>query len=166
MRCKASPALRLTDAEIGLSASLYVAGAVAGALLFGWLTDRSGRRRLFNVTLGVYLVATALTAFSTDFWTFALFRMLTGAGIGGEYAAINSAIQELIPARYRGRTDLVVNGSFWIGAALGAGGAVVLLDPASSPPTSAGASRSASARRSGSSSSVCAASSPRARAGC
>ena len=126
---KASPALGLDDAEIGLSASLYVAGAVTGALFFGWLTDRYGRRRLFNVTLGVYLLATAATAFSTDFWIFALFRMLTGAGIGGEYAAINSAIQELIPARYRGRTDLVVNGSFWIGAALGAGGAVVLLEP-------------------------------------
>jgi MFS family permease len=126
---KASPALRLTDAEIGLSASLYVAGAVSGAVLFGWLTDRHGRRRLFNVTLGVYLLATAATAFSTDFWTFAIFRMLTGAGIGGEYAAINSAIQELVPARYRGRTDLVVNGSFWIGAALGAAGTVVLLEP-------------------------------------
>jgi MFS family permease len=126
---KASPALALGDAEIGLAASLYVAGAVGGAMLFGWLTDRYGRRRLFNVTLGVYLLATAATAFSTDFWTFALFRMLTGAGIGGEYAAINSAIQELIPARYRGRTDLVVNGSFWIGAALGAGGTVILLEP-------------------------------------
>jgi len=126
---KASPSLRLTDAEIGLSASLYVAGAVSGALLFGWLTDRYGRRRLFNVTLGVYLLATAATAFSTDFWTFAIFRMLTGAGIGGEYAAINSAIQEFVPARHRGRTDLVVNGSFWIGAALGAAGAVVLLEP-------------------------------------
>ena len=126
---KASPALRLTDAEIGLSASLYVAGAVTGGLFFGWLTDRYGRRRLFNVTLGLYLLATAATAFSTDFWTFAIFRMLTGAGIGGEYVAINSAIQELIPARYRGRTDLLVNGSFWIGAALGAGGAVVLLEP-------------------------------------
>jgi MFS family permease len=126
---KASPALHLGDAEIGLAASLYVAGAVSGAMLFGWLTDRYGRRRLFNVTLGLYLVATAATAFSTDFWTFALFRLLTGAGIGGEYAAINSAIQELIPARFRGRTDLLVNGSFWIGAALGAGGAVVLLEP-------------------------------------
>jgi MFS family permease len=126
---KASPALRLDDAQIGLSASLYVAGAVSGAVLFGWLTDRYGRRRLFSVTLGLYLLATAATAFSSDFRTFALFRMLTGAGIGGEYAAINSAIQELIPARYRGRTDLIVNGSFWIGAALGAGGAVVLLQP-------------------------------------
>ena len=163
---KASPALRLDDAEIGLSASLYLAGAVAGALLFGWLTDRFGRRRLFIVTLGLYLLATAATAFSTDFWSFALFRVLTGAGIGGEYAAINSAIQELIPARYRGRTDLVVNGSFWIGAALGAVGAVVLLEPGLlRRPTWAGASRSGSARRSASSSCSCAASFPRARAG-
>ena len=93
-----------------------------------------GRKRLFNITLGVYLVATAATAFATDFWTFALFRFLTGAGIGGEYAAINSAIQELIPARQRGRTDLVINGSFWIGAALGAVGSVVLLHPGLLPP--------------------------------
>jgi len=131
---KSSPQLHLTDAQIGLSASLYLVGAVSGAIIFGWLTDKLGRRRLFNVTLGLYLCATALTAFSTDFYTFALFRMLTGAGIGGEYAAINSAIQELIPARYRGHTDLVVNGSFWIGAALGAGGAVVLLQPGFLPP--------------------------------
>ena len=86
------------------------------------------------VTLGMYLVATAATAFAWDFWSFALFRVLTGAGIGGEYAAINSAIQELIPARYRGRTDLAVNGSFWVGAALGAVGAVVLLQPGLLPP--------------------------------
>lgn len=131
---KSSPALHLSDAQIGLSASLYVAGAVGGAMFFGWLTDRYGRRRMFSVTLGVYLVATALTAFAQDFASFALFRLLTGAGIGGEYAAINSAIQELIPARYRGRTDLLVNGSFWIGAALGALGAVVLLEPGRLPP--------------------------------
>jgi MFS family permease len=126
---KDSAVLRLTDEQIGLSASFYLVGAVTGALGFGWLADRLGRKRLFNITLGVYLVATALTAFSTDFFTFALFRALTGAGIGGEYAAINSAIQELIPARYRGRIDLLVNGSFWVGAALGACGAVVLLQP-------------------------------------
>jgi MFS family permease len=126
---KSSPTLRLSDAQIGLAASLYVIGAVCGALVFGWLADRWGRRRLFFMTLGLYLVATALTAFSTGFASFALFRLLTGAGIGGEYSAINSAIQELIPARYRGRTDLLVNGSFWIGAALGAAGAVVLLRP-------------------------------------
>lgn len=126
---KSSPLLHLTDAQIGFSASLYLIGAVSGALYFGWLTDRLGRRRLFNVTLGLYLLATALTAFSTNFYWFALFRLLTGAGIGGEYAAINSAIQELIPARFRGHTDLLVNGSFWIGAALGACGAVILLQP-------------------------------------
>jgi MFS family permease len=89
---------------------------------------------LFNITLGLYLLATTLTAFSTDFYTYVLFRMLTGAGIGGEYAAINSAIQELIPARFRGHTDLGVNGSYWVGAALGAGGSVILLKPGFLPP--------------------------------
>ena len=131
---KASPVLELTDAQVGLSASAYLAGAVLGALLFGWLTDRFGRKRLFFVTLGVYVLATGATAFSTDFATFALFRFLTGAGIGGEYSAINSAIQELIPARYRGRTDLGVNGSFWVGAALGAISSSVLLEPGRLPP--------------------------------
>jgi MFS family permease len=131
---KASPALQLDDAQVGLSASAYLAGAVLGALLFGWLTDRFGRKRLFFVTLGVYVVATGATALSTDFATFALFRFLTGAGIGGEYSAINSAIQELIPARYRGRTDLGVNGSFWVGAALGAVSSSVLLEPGRLPP--------------------------------
>src|SRR5262249_31743685 len=114
-----SPVLHFTPAEVGLVATAYLAGAVAGALVFGYLTDRPGRRKLFFITLGLYLTATAATALSWDFWSFALFRVLTGAGIGGEYAAINSAIQELIPARYRGRTDLAVNGSFWVGAALG-----------------------------------------------
>ncbi|WP_049622084.1 MFS transporter [Frateuria defendens] len=126
---KSSPVLHLTDAQVGLAASCYLAGAVGGALGFGWLTDRFGRKRLFNVTLGLYLLATAATAFSPGFGIFALCRALTGAGIGGEYAAINSAIQELVPARYRGRTDLAINGSFWLGAALGALGAVLLLDP-------------------------------------
>jgi MFS family permease len=130
---QASPTLRLSDAQIGASASSYLAGAVGGALLFGWLADRLGRKRLFTVTLGLYLLATAATACSWDFASFALFRALTGAGIGGEYAAINSAIQELTPARYRGRTDLIVNGSFWLGAALGAGGAVALLQPGMLP---------------------------------
>jgi MFS family permease len=126
---KSSPMLALTDLQVGLSASAYVAGAVLGALLFGWLADRHGRKRLFNITLGLYLLATALTAFSWSFQSFAIFRFLTGAGIGGEYTAINSAIQELIPARYRGRVDLIINGSFWVGAALGALGAVLLLSP-------------------------------------
>ena len=101
-----------------------------GAIFFGWLTDRLGRKRLFFITLAVYLVATAATAFSWNLWSFVLFRFLTGAGIGGEYTAINSTIQELIPSRVRGWTDLVINGSFWIGAALGAAGSIVLLDPA------------------------------------
>jgi MFS family permease len=129
-----SPVLHFSSTEIGLVASAYLAGAVGGALLFGYLTDRFGRKRLFMVTLGLYLAATAASAFSWDFWSFALFRALTGAGIGGEYAAINSAIQELTPARYRGRTDLAINGSFWVGAALGALGAVILLAPGRLPP--------------------------------
>src|SRR5215510_2272713 len=127
---KQSPQLQFSNADVGVAASAYLIGAVLGAVFFGWLTDRLGRKRLFFITLAVYLVATAATAFSWDIWSFALFRFLTGAGIGGEYTAINSTIQELIPARYRGWTDLVINGSFWIGAALGATGAIVLLDPA------------------------------------
>jgi MFS family permease len=129
-----SPALHFDAVEVGLVGSAYLTGAVSGAVLFGYLTDRLGRRKLFFITLGVYLVATAATACSWDFWSFALFRFLTGAGIGGEYAAINSAIQEFIPARFRGRIDLAINGSFWIGAALGAGAAVVLLEPGRLPP--------------------------------
>ncbi|QDE38569.1 MFS transporter [Luteibacter pinisoli] len=125
---KSSPVLHLTDMQVGLAGSIYLVGAVSGALFFGWLTDRLGRKKLFTLTLGLYLAATAATALSPSFAVFALFRLLTGAGIGGEYAAINSAIQELIPARYRGHTDLVINGSFWLGAALGALGAVGLLD--------------------------------------
>ncbi len=131
---KESPVLQLTNAEVGLASSFYLAGAVLGALLFGWLTDRLGRKRLFFITLAVYLVATAATAFSWNFASFALFRFLTGAGIGGEYTAIASTIQEFVPARYRGHTDLIINGSFWIGAALGAGGSIVLLDPSFLPP--------------------------------
>jgi MFS family permease len=131
---KASPSLHLSDAQIGESASFYLTGAVGGAFLFGWLTDRLGRKKLFFVTLGLYLLATAATALSPSARMFMLFRFLTGAGIGGEYTAINSAIQELIPARYRGQTDLVINGSFWIGAALGALGAVLLLQPGLLPP--------------------------------
>ena len=121
--------LQFSNADVGLAASAYLAGAVLGALFFGWLTDRLGRKKLFFITLAVYLCATAATAFSWNFWSFALFRFLTGAGIGGEYAAINSTIQELVPARVRGWTDLVINGSFWLGAAIGALGAIVLLDP-------------------------------------
>jgi MFS family permease len=124
-----SPVLHFTAAEVGLVGSAYLIGAITGAVLFGYLTDRFGRKRLFMVTLGIYLMATAATAFSWDFWSFAVFRFLTGAGIGGEYTAINSAIQELIPARFRGRTDLAINGSFWLGAAVGAGAAIVFLEP-------------------------------------
>ncbi len=125
-----SPQLHLTAEQVGLTGSAYLIGAVLGSLFFGHLTDRLGRKKLFNVTLGVYLVATAATAFSWNFESFLFFRFLTGAGIGGEYSAINSAIQELIPARLRGRIDLAINGSFWIGAAAGALVSVPLLDPA------------------------------------
>lgn len=127
---KQSPTLKFSNTDVGLVASAYLAGAVAGAVLFGWLTDRFGRKRLFFVTLGVYLCATIATAFAWNFWSFAVFRFLTGAGIGGEYTAINSTIQELIPSRVRGWTDLAINGSFWVGAAIGAAASIVLLDPA------------------------------------
>jgi MFS family permease len=131
---KESPVLRFSNADVGIAASAYLAGAVLGALFFGWLTDRLGRKKLFFITLAVYLCATAATAFSWNLASFMLFRFLTGAGIGGEYAAINSTIQELVPARVRGWTDLVINGSFWIGAAVGAVASIVLLDPALLPP--------------------------------
>ena len=127
---KESPVLHFSNTDIGLASSAYLAGAVLGAIFFGWLTDRLGRKKLFFITLTVYLLATAATATSWNIASFALFRFLTGAGIGGEYAAINSTIQELIPARVRGWSDLVINGSFWIGAAMGALGSLVLLDPA------------------------------------
>ncbi|MGI9113627.1 MAG: MFS transporter [Chthoniobacterales bacterium] len=121
--------LNLSDAQVGASATCYLAGAVIGALLFGYGTDRLGRKRLFFVTVAVYLCATAATAFSWNFASYAVFRAITGAGIGGEYAAINSAIDELIPARVRGRVDLMINGSYWIGAALGSAATLWLLDP-------------------------------------
>jgi len=130
---KQSPVLQFTNIDIGLASSAYLAGAVLGALFFGWLTDRIGRKKLFFITLTVYLLATAATAFSWNFWSFMVFRFLTGAGIGGEYTAINSTIQELIPARVRGWTDLVVNGSFWVGAAIGAVASIALLNPALLP---------------------------------
>ena len=126
---KESPTLQFSNFDVGFSNSAYLAGAVLGALGFGWLTDRIGRKKLFFITLALYLTATAATALSWSVASYALFRFLTGAGIGGEYTAINSTIQELVPARYRGWTDLVINGSFWIGAAIGATSAIVLLDP-------------------------------------
>ena len=122
-------ALNLTVAEVGASATFYLIGAVVGAILFGYGTDRLGRKKLFFITVSVYLCATAATAFSWNFASYAFFRAITGAGIGGEYAAINSAIDELIPARVRGRVDLMINGSYWIGAAVGAGATLWLLDP-------------------------------------
>src|SRR5580700_4601569 len=109
--------ISITTAQVGDAASIYILGACLGALVFGYLTDRLGRRRLFLVTLGIYLVATVLTATSRDAWMFFAFRFFTGMGIGGEYAAINSAIDELIPARVRGTVDLLVNGSYWLGTA-------------------------------------------------
>jgi MFS family permease len=127
---KASPHLHFSDSDVGLASTFYLIGAVLGALVFGWMTDRLGRRLLFFITLGLYLVSAAATAFAWDLASFCLFRMLTGAGIGGEYSAVNSTIQEMIPARYRGWTDLAINGSFWIGGALGAASSIVLLDPA------------------------------------
>ena len=127
-----SPSLHFTPSDIGLAASLYLAGAIIGALFFAWLTDRLGRRPMFFITLGVYLVFTAATALSWNLASFCLFRFLTGAGIGGENSAVNSTIQEMIPARYRGWTDLAIIGrsgsaarlapshrsSFWIQAGL------------------------------------------------
>jgi MFS family permease len=121
--------LNFTDSEIGLTASAYLAGAIIGALVFGRLTDVFGRKRLFLITLGVYLTATVLTAASWNFASFAIFRAFTGAGIGGEYAAGNSAIDELIPARVRGRTDLAINSSYWGGTVFGSLLTLVMLNP-------------------------------------
>ncbi len=122
--------LHLTHAEVGLTASAYLAGSVVGALLFSYLTDRQGRKKWFMITLALYLLATVLTAFSWDLFSFMFFRFLTGAGIGGEYAAINSAIDELIPARNRGHTDLAINGTWWLGSAAGGLLTLLLLNPA------------------------------------
>ena len=121
--------LHLTEAEVGLTASAYLAGSVGGAFLFSYLIDRQGRKKWFMLTLLLYLVATVLTAFSWNLWSFMVFRFFTGAGIGGEYSAINSAIDELIPARARGHTDLAINGSWWLGTAAGALLTIPLLNP-------------------------------------
>lgn len=127
--------LGFSDAQLGLSGTYYLLGSVLGALAFGYLTDRLGRKKLFSITLVLYLSATLATAFSWNFASFTLFRALTGAGIGGEYAAVNSAVDELIPARLRGYVDLLVNSTFWIGAALGSGASLVLLDTGILSPT-------------------------------
>src|ERR1700761_1028356 len=111
---EASPTLRFDASDVGVAASSYVAGAVLGALFFGWLTDRLGRKKLFFITIVVYLVATAMTGLAWNGFAFFVFRFFTGCGIGGEYSAINSTIQELVPARYRGQLDLTINGSFWV----------------------------------------------------
>jgi MFS family permease len=124
-----STGLGMSSFQVGFAGAAYVAGACLGALFFGQLTDRFGRKKLFLVTLGLYTVATVLTAFSmSPIWYFAC-RFLTGSGIGGEYAAINSAIDELIPKKYRGRVDVAINGSFWVGAAIGSLLTIPLLDP-------------------------------------
>lgn len=121
--------LGMSTADIGVAAAVYVAGACVGALVFGHLTDRFGRKKLFLLTLGLYLLATVATAFSLNPMWFFICRFFTGAGIGGEYAAINSAIDELIPAARRGVVDLAINGSFWLGTAFGASLSVLLLNP-------------------------------------
>src|ERR671926_707764 len=120
--------ITISTSQIGTAASFYVAGACLGALFFGQLTDRFGRKKLFTITLGVYLIATVATAFAPTALYFFIARFFTGSGIGGEYAAINSAIDELIPARVRGRVDLIINGSYWIGATAGAFGSLLLLN--------------------------------------
>lgn len=125
--------LGLRAAQVGIANSTYLIGQVVGALVFGHLTDRFGRKRLFLITLGLYLAATAASGAAPGFAVFLLFRFLAGAGIGGEYSAINSAIDELVPARVRGQVDLAINGSYWIGVALGAGLTVLMLNPALVP---------------------------------
>ncbi len=127
--------LHLDGAQIGGAATAYLAGAIVGALAFGRASDRFGRKRLFLVTLGLYTTATLLTALSWNFASLAFFRALTGAGIGGEYSAVNSAVDELLPAHVRGRTDLAVNGTYWLGTALGAALTLPLLDARVLPPT-------------------------------
>jgi MFS family permease len=120
--------LNLTEAQVGLAGGIYIAGACTGSLFFSYLTDRYGRKRLFLITLAVYLIFTFLTAFSWDFWSFVFFRFFAGTGIGGEYSAIYSAVDELIPARFRGQVALAISGSYWIGTIMGSGLSIVLLN--------------------------------------
>jgi MFS family permease len=121
--------LNLTEAQVGLAGGIYIAGACTGALFFSYLTDRFGRKRLFLITLAVYLIFSFLTAFSWNFWSFVVFRFIAGTGIGGEYSAIYSAVDELIPARYRGQVALAISGSYWIGAMMGSALSILLLNP-------------------------------------
>ena len=121
--------LNLTEAQVGLAGGIYIAGACTGALFFSYLTDRFGRKRLFLITLAVYLIFSFLTAFSWSFWSFVVFRFIAGTGIGGEYSAIYSAVDELIPARFRGQVALAISGSYWIGAMLGSALSILLLNP-------------------------------------
>src|SRR5271168_2722361 len=121
--------MHFSAAQIGFIGSSYLTGAVIGSIAFGHLTDRFGRRMFFFLSLSIYLVGVGCTALSWNLASFAIFRFITGAGIGGEYSAVNSAIDELIPARFRGRVDLIINGSFWLGAALGSISTVVILNP-------------------------------------
>jgi MFS family permease len=125
--------LGFSSGQVGAAASIYLLGEVVGALFFGYLTDRLGRKKLFMVTLGEYLIGTLLTAFSWNFLSFAVCRFIAGLGLGGEYSAINSAIDELIPARVRGWTDLTINGTYWVGAAAASIASVFLLKPALLP---------------------------------
>ena len=164
-RLSEKEALGISEYQVAVGGTFYIAGAAVGALTFGYLTDRLGRKKLFIASLGLYLVATVLTGFTWSAASFWAFRFLTGLGIGGEYAAINSAIDELIPAKYRGRVGLMINGSYWLGAAFGAALSGVLLNTACSAPTSAGGSRSSSARCSRSGSCSCAATCRSRRAG-
>ena len=117
----------LSDVQVGETATFYLAGAVIGAICFGYATDLLGRKKLFTITLLVYLLGTLASAFAWNLDSYSLFRFLTGMGIGGEYAAINSAIDELIPARVRGHVNLIINATYWLGAAFGAGATIFLL---------------------------------------
>lgn len=121
--------LDMTAADVGLAGTVYLVGEVVGALFFGRMTDTLGRKKLFTMTLAVYLVASGLAAFSPNMWVFLVLRFIAGTGIGGEYSAVNSAIDELIPGKYRGRVDLAINGTYWFGAGVGAFASYWLLDP-------------------------------------
>jgi MFS family permease len=120
--------LGMNSTEVGLTATVYLIGQVVGALVFGRLTDKLGRKKLFIITLAVYLIGSGVAGFSPDMWFLWIFRFIAGAGIGGEYSAINSAIDELMPGKYRGRVDLAINGTYWAGAVLGSLGSSFLLD--------------------------------------